>query len=345
MPASLPIGHVRDTPGELPGVRVEPTGGRQVDRGEQDGEFRVAPFLGAGFVEPLDRDGARVGRQRARVATGVGQERCGVGVVEVVVEHPLRGRAWRRRRCRPRVRRRRRAEGRDSGSGPAGAPRSGGPRPARTAGRGPGAAGTAARPAAAGTEQSGPGGGRGTGTSARHRRRGPGRTTRRRSARRSPGRPQRRRRGPRGPRGARRRRSPVESRAGRGAGRGDGERQRQAAAGGDDVLRRFGFGVHASRSEAAFQQLVGLGGVEVAEVDGPGALGGGQTGEPIAAGDHCEAGRAAGDERADVGGVAGVVQDHQEAAVGDEAAVQADPGRLVGGSRGPAARPGPPVWS
>src|SRR5207248_9055147 len=94
------------------------------------------------------------------------------------------------------------------------------------------------------------------------------------------------------------------------AGGDDAERQRQPHAALDDLGGGVGFGGHAWFAEPAGQQLAGLVDAEQVDEQRPGALDG-QTGELVAAGDQDQAGRCTGQQRPDLLGVAGVVEQYQ----------------------------------
>ena len=65
--------------------------------------------------------------------------------------------------------------------------------------------------------------------------------------------------------------------------------------------------------------------------EGPGAVAGDQPEEPVAAGDQHQAAGAGGQQGADLVGVAGVVQHHQQPLVGQQRPVHGGGLRLVGG--------------
>ena len=97
---------------------------------------------------------------------------------------------------------------------------------------------------------------------------------------------------------------------------------------GDDRRRRRRLGRHPRRAEAAGQQLAApRSAVSRSSVQRVGAVGGDQAGQLVAAGDHDQAARRAGQQRADLLGVAGVVQHDQHPPAGEQAAVQRRPAR------------------
>ena len=140
-----------------------------------------------------------------------------------------------------------------------------------------------------------------------------------------------------------------------GAGGGDGQRQRQPRAQFDQLIGGGRLGGDAFGAEAAVQQFAGLAAGEQIEGERVGALGGDQAGELAAAGHDDQAAGAGRQQRPDLVGVAGVVEQHQHLPAGQQAAVQArlgvqgrwdlvgrhsqgrqeDPDRLVGSHRRP----------
>nr|WP_232075338.1 hypothetical protein [Phytohabitans suffuscus] len=113
-------------------------------------------------------------------------------------------------------------------------------------------------------------------------------------------------------------------RVGGGAGRDQGQGQREPGAPGDDAGGGGGLGREAVLAQAPGQQLVGVGGGEQVQRHGVRAVGGDETGQLVAAGDDDRAAGRAGQQRADLVGVAGVVEHDQHAFAGYQGAVQAD---------------------
>ncbi|OMI36249.1 hypothetical protein SPAR_27161 [Streptomyces sparsogenes DSM 40356] len=107
-----------------------------------------------------------------------------------------------------------------------------------------------------------------------------------------------------------------------GAGGQDPDGQRKPGTVPEQGGHRLGLGGHALAAEVAGEQVAGLRVAEHVEGQGRGAVGGGQAGEPAAAGDDDGAAGAAGQQGDDLGGVAGVVQEHQQALAGGQAAVE-----------------------
>jgi len=116
----------------------------------------------------------------------------------------------------------------------------------------------------------------------------------------------------------------VQFHSGPGGGAGGDQRQGegQPSASGDDLLYRLGFGRDPLGAEASGQQFLGLTHGQQVQVDGVGAVGGDQARELVAAGHQHQAGGGAGEQRADLGGVPGVVQHHQHPPTRQQAAVQ-----------------------
>ena len=108
-----------------------------------------------------------------------------------------------------------------------------------------------------------------------------------------------------------------------GTGGHDGKCQWQPGAVGDDRVHRGGFGGHAGGIETAGQQFAGLDRAEQVDGQQTGAFGRGQAGEPVPAGDQRQATRCAGQQRADLLGIPGVVQHDKYPAAAQQAAVQA----------------------
>ena len=114
-------------------------------------------------------------------------------------------------------------------------------------------------------------------------------------------------------------------------GGGDPQCQRQQPAHPSQLGGRRRLGRHPVRADDAGQQLAGLGGGEHIQREGPGAVAGDQPQEPVAAGDQHQAAGAGGQQGADLVGVAGVVQHHQQPLVGQQRPVHGGGLRLVGG--------------
>jgi hypothetical protein len=117
---------------------------------------------------------------------------------------------------------------------------------------------------------------------------------------------------------------------GGGAGGDDGQRQGQPRAAGDELVGGVGFGDDPVVAEPAGQQLHGFVAVEQVEGERLGASGD-QARELVAAGHQQQAAGCAGQQRGDLVGVAGVVQQDQHAFAGQQAAVQACLGRQADG--------------
>jgi hypothetical protein len=106
------------------------------------------------------------------------------------------------------------------------------------------------------------------------------------------------------------------------AGGDDGQREGQVRAPGDDLVRGVGLHADAVVAEPVGQQQPSLVVGEQAQRERVGAIGGDQAGELVAAGDQDQAAGGAGQQGADLVGVAGVVQQHQHALARQQAAVQ-----------------------
>jgi hypothetical protein len=117
---------------------------------------------------------------------------------------------------------------------------------------------------------------------------------------------------------------------GGGAGGDDGQRQGQPRAAGDELVGGVGFGDDPVVAEPAGQQLHGFVAVEQVEGERLGASGD-QARELVAAGHQQHAAGCAGQQRGDLVGVAGVVQQDQHGFAGQQAAVQACLGRQADG--------------
>ena len=105
----------------------------------------------------------------------------------------------------------------------------------------------------------------------------------------------------------------------------DGQRQREAGARRDDLVRRLRLGRDAVPAEPAGQHLVGLVVAEHVQREQRGPLRGDQPGHLVAAGHHDQAARRAGQQRAHLGGVARVVEHDQHPLAVEQAAVQGRP--------------------
>ena len=99
-----------------------------------------------------------------------------------------------------------------------------------------------------------------------------------------------------------------ERRAGDGAGGHDRERQRQARAQRDDLSRRRRLRRDAVRAETAAQEVGGFSGGQQVEAQRVGAVAGDEAGELVAARDDHQAAAGTGQQRTDLSGVVGVVQ-------------------------------------
>ena len=108
----------------------------------------------------------------------------------------------------------------------------------------------------------------------------------------------------------------------RGVGRGDGQGQRQPCAQVDQLGGHTWLGCQAFSPETLGQQLVSLSRAEQVQRHRMRAFRGDQAGELVAAGDQDQTGQAAGQQRTDLLGVAGVVQDDQHPPVRQQAAIQ-----------------------
>jgi hypothetical protein len=115
-----------------------------------------------------------------------------------------------------------------------------------------------------------------------------------------------------------------ERRMGRGAGRRHRQGQRQPRAPRDDFVGRRLLGRHPVGADPLRQQRAGLPHRQRVQRQRVGGLGRDEAGELVAAGHHHQAGRAAGQQRADLVGVAGVVQQYQHPPAGEQAPVQAN---------------------
>src|SRR5262249_37064509 len=113
--------------------------------------------------------------------------------------------------------------------------------------------------------------------------------------------------------------------------RRDGQRQRQPGAVLDQLVNSVRFVADTLGTEAGGEQLPGLGDAEQVQGDGVGAVDRDQTGEPVAAGDDRQTVWPGGQQGAYLLGVAGIVEQDQDALVGQEAAVQSDLRIEVGG--------------
>jgi hypothetical protein len=120
------------------------------------------------------------------------------------------------------------------------------------------------------------------------------------------------------------------NRAGRGHGQGQGQGQPGAA--GDDGIDGGGLARHPARSQPPGQQIARVGGGEQVQGQRVRAFGGGQAGQAVAARDDDHAPRRAGQQRADLLGVSGVVQDHEHPLAREHAAVERRPGREIRGN-------------
>ncbi|GAA2875949.1 hypothetical protein GCM10020220_076820 [Nonomuraea rubra] len=117
-------------------------------------------------------------------------------------------------------------------------------------------------------------------------------------------------------------RAERERRAGVGAGGHDGQGQRQPRAPGDEVVHRLRLGADLGRAEPARQQLAGFGGREQPQRQRAAALRRDQAGQLGPAGDQRQAAGRAGQQRAYLVGVEGVVEQDEHAAPGQQAAVE-----------------------
>ena len=126
--------------------------------------------------------------------------------------------------------------------------------------------------------------------------------------------------------------------AGRAADR-DAQGQREAGAGGDDLVRRLRLGRGPVLAEPAYEHLARLGVAEHVERERHRPLGGHQPGHLVAAGHHDQGARRAGQQRAHLGHVAGVVQDDQHPLAVEQAAEQGGPALRCRPGSGTAARP------
>jgi hypothetical protein len=115
-----------------------------------------------------------------------------------------------------------------------------------------------------------------------------------------------------------------------GAGSGDGQGEGQPGAAVDDVADCSRLGGGAVPAEAVCQQVVRLGVGEQVDSQQVGAVGDDEAGQVVAAGHHGQRGRAAGQQRPGVVGVAGVVQQDQDAFAVQQAAVEAGLGVQTG---------------
>ncbi len=106
------------------------------------------------------------------------------------------------------------------------------------------------------------------------------------------------------------------------------QRQRQSAAQVREAQCGGLLGVDPVGAEDAGQEGGGVLGGEDVQGDGAGGVGDDQPGQAVAAGDDGDAAVAAGQERADLVGVAGVVEDDQQLPVGGQRAEQGGRGRL-----------------
>ena len=118
------------------------------------------------------------------------------------------------------------------------------------------------------------------------------------------------------------------------AGGHDRQRQRQPRASLDDLAGRRGIGRDLVLSKPPDEEITSLSGGEHFQGQRPGAIGGNQPGQVVAAGDDGHAGGRAGQQWPHLIGIAGVVQDHQHPLACQQAAVQRGLGVQVGrGSR------------
>ena len=113
-----------------------------------------------------------------------------------------------------------------------------------------------------------------------------------------------------------------EAGVGGGAGGGDGEGQRQPGAQGDQLGGRGRLDGEPGGFQALRQQLAGVRFGEHVEGQRAGAVAGDEAGELVAAGDQDQCGGGGGQQRADLGGVAGVVEQDEDLAAGGQAAVE-----------------------
>jgi len=113
----------------------------------------------------------------------------------------------------------------------------------------------------------------------------------------------------------------AEPGAQRQVGRGDPQCQREVRAHPGQLSRRLRLGADAVTAEHAGQQHLRPRGVEHVEGEVTGAVVGDQAAKPVPAGDQHDAARAAGQQRADLLGVAGVVEHDQHPPVGQQRAV------------------------
>lgn len=113
-----------------------------------------------------------------------------------------------------------------------------------------------------------------------------------------------------------------EVRVGRGPRGHERQRQRQPGRRGDDPVRRLRLRRDPLRTQPAGQQLVSLRRGQQVQRQRAGTLGGDQPRQLVAAGHQDQAARRAGQQRPHLVGVTGVVQQHQHAPVGEQAAVE-----------------------
>ena len=116
----------------------------------------------------------------------------------------------------------------------------------------------------------------------------------------------------------------------------DAQGQREAGAGGDDLVRGPGFGRDAGPAEPAGEHLVRLDVAEHVEGERNRAFGRDQPGQLVAGGHHDQRARRAGQQRPHLGDVARVVQDDQHLPVVEQAAEQR--GTALGVGRDPVRR-------
>jgi len=107
----------------------------------------------------------------------------------------------------------------------------------------------------------------------------------------------------------------------RGAGGHQRQRQREVGAAGDDLPDRRRLGRDPVRAQALGQELVRFVVGEQVQRDRMGTVAGDQAGELVAAGHHHQTAGRTGQQRADLRGVASVVQQHQHPLTGKLAAI------------------------